>query len=99
MAERQVDDGRDLPELLARREFRAVHSLLDQADTSASLMRVAAIRQGSPLDPGKMIGAQASREQLEKILGYSEIGARKGPRSWRAASAAFSKATCRAATM
>ena len=33
-----------------------------------ALKRVEAIVQGNPLDPATMIGAQASREQLEKIL-------------------------------
>ena len=40
--------------------------------------RVKAIRQGSPLDPATMIGAQASNDQLEKILSYIEIGLGEG---------------------
>lgn len=43
-----------------------------------ALRRVAAIRQGSPLDPATMIGAQASSEQLEKILSYIDIGRQEG---------------------
>lgn len=43
-----------------------------------ALARVAAIRQGSPLDPSTMIGAQASSEQLEKILSYIDIGRQEG---------------------
>jgi len=43
-----------------------------------ALERVAAIRQGSPLDPATMIGAQASNEQLEKILSYIDIGRQEG---------------------
>ncbi|MDF2995649.1 MAG: aldehyde dehydrogenase [Xanthobacteraceae bacterium] len=43
-----------------------------------ALARVAAIRQGSPLDPATMIGAQASSEQLEKILSYIDIGRQEG---------------------
>ncbi|MEJ2457393.1 MAG: aldehyde dehydrogenase family protein [Novosphingobium sp.] len=39
-----------------------------------ALKRVAAIRQGSPLDMETMIGAQASEEQQKKILGYLDIG-------------------------
>jgi aldehyde dehydrogenase len=35
-----------------------------------ALKRVDAIVQGSPLDPATMIGAQASSEQMEKILSY-----------------------------
>ena len=43
-----------------------------------ALARVAAITQGSPLDPATMIGAQASSEQLEKILSYVDIGKQEG---------------------
>jgi aldehyde dehydrogenase len=43
-----------------------------------ALARVAAIRQGHPLDPATMIGAQASREQMEKILSYIDIGREEG---------------------
>src|SRR6202162_158515 len=39
-----------------------------------ALVRLAAIRQGDPLDPSTMIGAQASEEQQKKILQYIEIG-------------------------
>ena len=39
-----------------------------------ALKRVEAIVQGNPLDPATMIGAQASTEQLEKILSYIDIG-------------------------
>ncbi len=38
------------------------------------LARVGKVRQGNPLDPETMIGAQASNDQLEKILSYIEIG-------------------------
>lgn len=43
-----------------------------------ALKRVEAVRQGSPLDPSTMIGAQASSEQLEKILSYIDIGKQEG---------------------
>ncbi|WP_067738943.1 aldehyde dehydrogenase [Novosphingobium naphthalenivorans] len=43
-----------------------------------ALKRVAAIRQGSPLDMETMIGAQASAEQQEKILRYLDIGREEG---------------------
>src|SRR5215469_364908 len=43
-----------------------------------ALKRVGAIVQGSPLDPSTMIGAQASSEQLEKILSYIDIGKKEG---------------------
>ena len=43
-----------------------------------AVKRVAAIRQGNPLDVATMIGAQASSEQLEKILSYLDIGRQEG---------------------
>jgi aldehyde dehydrogenase len=43
-----------------------------------ALKRVAAIQVGHPLDPQTMVGAQASREQMEKILSYIDIGKQEG---------------------
>ncbi|OHX21588.1 aldehyde dehydrogenase [Chromobacterium sphagni] len=43
-----------------------------------ALKRVAAIRQGNPLDPATMIGAQASQEQMDKIQSYLAIGRDEG---------------------
>src|SRR6266571_218383 len=43
-----------------------------------ALKRVAAVKQGNPLDPSTMIGAQASGEQLEKILTYIDLGKQEG---------------------
>jgi aldehyde dehydrogenase len=43
-----------------------------------ALKRVNAVVQGNPLDPSTMIGAQASEEQLNKILGYIGIGREEG---------------------
>ena len=43
-----------------------------------ALKRVAAIKQGNPLDADTMLGAQASSEQLEKILSYLDIGKQEG---------------------
>jgi aldehyde dehydrogenase len=42
------------------------------------LPRVAAIKQGNPLDPNTMIGAQASQDQINKILSYMDIGQQEG---------------------
>jgi aldehyde dehydrogenase len=42
------------------------------------LERIAAIRQGNPLDLSTMIGAQVSTAQLEKIEGYVKIGLEEG---------------------
>ena len=42
------------------------------------MVRTKAIVQGNPLDTATMIGAQASNDQLEKILSYIEIGKQEG---------------------
>jgi len=42
------------------------------------LARVAAIKQGDPLDLSTMIGAQASKEQITKILSYLDLGKQEG---------------------
>ncbi len=43
-----------------------------------AIPRVEKIVQGNPLDPNTMLGAQASSEQLEKILSYIDIGRQEG---------------------
>jgi aldehyde dehydrogenase len=43
-----------------------------------AVARVAKIRMGHPLDPATMMGAQASRGQLEKILDYIDVGKQEG---------------------
>jgi aldehyde dehydrogenase len=43
-----------------------------------ALKRVAAIRQGNPLDTETMMGAQASAMQMDKILSYLEVGKQEG---------------------
>ena len=64
-----------------------------------AIERIKKIKQGHPLDPTTMIGAQASNDQLEKILAYIKIGKRRrSPRAERAASARSSMASWRAAT-
>ncbi|MBP6771838.1 MAG: aldehyde dehydrogenase family protein [Gemmatimonadaceae bacterium] len=40
--------------------------------------RVKKIKLGHPLDPSTMMGAQASNDQLEKILSYLDIGRQEG---------------------
>jgi aldehyde dehydrogenase len=42
------------------------------------IKRVEAIKQGNPLDTETMLGAQASNDQLEKILSYIDIGKAEG---------------------
>jgi aldehyde dehydrogenase len=43
-----------------------------------ALERVKLVKQGNPLDTDTMIGAQASNDQLEKILSYMDIGKQEG---------------------
>ncbi|GMA40745.1 acetaldehyde dehydrogenase ExaC [Mobilicoccus caccae] len=43
-----------------------------------AVKRVEAIRSGNPLDTDTMIGAQASQEQFDKIMGYLDIGRDEG---------------------
>jgi len=43
-----------------------------------ALERTRKIKQGNPLDTTTMIGAQASNDQLEKILSYIDIGKQEG---------------------
>src|SRR5579859_1954849 len=43
-----------------------------------AIKRTEAIKGGHPLDPSTMIGAQASNDQLEKILSYLDIGKKEG---------------------
>ncbi len=43
-----------------------------------AIKRVKAIRQANPLDKTTMMGAQASSEQMEKILSYIDIGKQEG---------------------
>ena len=45
---------------------------------SDCIERTKKVIQGNPLDTATMIGAQASNEQLEKILSYIEIGKAEG---------------------
>ncbi|MDX2199099.1 MAG: aldehyde dehydrogenase [Phycisphaerae bacterium] len=43
-----------------------------------AIKRTAAIKQGNPFDKSTMIGAQASNDQLEKIMSYIDIGRKEG---------------------
>jgi aldehyde dehydrogenase len=43
-----------------------------------AIARTEAVKQGNPLDTETMIGAQASNDQLEKILSYIDIGKAEG---------------------
>ena len=55
-----------------------IHEKIYERFMERALQRVADIKQGNPLDPTTMIGAQASSEQLEKILSYIDIGKQEG---------------------
>ncbi|MGJ5176434.1 aldehyde dehydrogenase [Bradyrhizobium oligotrophicum] len=55
-----------------------IHESIYERFMERALTRVGAIVQGSPLDPATMIGAQASSEQLDKILSYIDIGRQEG---------------------
>ncbi|MBN9590521.1 MAG: aldehyde dehydrogenase family protein [Alphaproteobacteria bacterium] len=55
-----------------------IHQSIYDRFIERAIRRVEAIVQGDPLDPATMIGAQASSEQLEKILSYLDIGRQEG---------------------
>ena len=55
-----------------------IHESIYDQFMERALARVAAIKQGSPLDGSTMLGAQASNDQLEKILSYFDIGRAEG---------------------
>src|SRR5271168_3998482 len=46
-----------------------------------AVARTQRIKQGHPLDASTMIGAQASNDQLEKILSYLDIGRQEGAKT------------------
>ncbi len=48
---------------------------------AAGVKRVENLRQGNPLDTDTQVGAQASNDQLEKILSYLNIGRQEGARA------------------
>src|SRR4051812_7000274 len=55
-----------------------IHESIYDRFMERALKRVKAIVQGDPLNPATMLGAQASSEQLEKILSYFDIGRQEG---------------------
>ena len=57
-----------------------VHESIYDEFMDRAIKRTKAIIQGDPFSTETMIGAQASKEQLEKILGYIEIGRNEGAR-------------------
>lgn len=55
-----------------------IHESIYDRFMERALKRVKAIKQDNPLDKSTMIGAQASTEQMEKILSYFDIGKQEG---------------------
>ena len=55
-----------------------VHESIYDEFMQRCIERVKAIKMGNPLDTDTMIGAQASSDQLEKILSYLDIGKQEG---------------------
>jgi aldehyde dehydrogenase len=55
-----------------------VHEKIFDEFMDRAVARVKAIKQGNPLDASTMLGAQASVDQLEKIMSYIDIGQREG---------------------
>ncbi len=55
-----------------------IHESIYDAFITRCLARIAAIKQGNPLDRETMMGPQVSTAQLEKIEGYVKIGRDEG---------------------
>jgi aldehyde dehydrogenase len=55
-----------------------IHESIYDRFMERAIARTEAIIQGDPLDPATMVGAQASGEQLEKIVSYIDIGRQEG---------------------
>ena len=55
-----------------------IHESIYDRFIERAIERVKAVKQGNPLDKSTMIGAQASSEQLEKILSYIKLGKEEG---------------------
>ena len=55
-----------------------IHASIYDEFMERCLERIRQIKQGNPLDPTTMLGAQVSSAQLEKIEGYVQIGRDEG---------------------
>lgn len=55
-----------------------IHESIYDEFMKRCIERVKAIKLGNPLDTDTMVGAQASSDQLEKILSYLDIGKKEG---------------------
>ena len=58
-----------------------IQSSIYDSFMSDAVARTEKIIQGNPLDTDTMIGAQASNDQLEKILSYLDIGKQEGAKA------------------
>jgi aldehyde dehydrogenase len=57
-----------------------VHEKIYDRFMERAIERTKKVKQGDPLEPTTMIGAQASNDQMEKILSYIKIGKDEGAR-------------------
>ncbi len=55
-----------------------IHESIYEPFMQRCLERIAAIKQGNPLDTETMMGAQASMEQMAKIISYLDLGQEEG---------------------
>ncbi|CAN6465158.1 unnamed protein product [Victoria cruziana] len=55
-----------------------VHEKIYDRFMEKAVARVARIKVGDPLDPSTQMGAQASEDQVRKILGYIDVGRAEG---------------------
>jgi len=55
-----------------------IHESIYDRFMERALARVKAIKQANPLDADTMLGAQASKQQFEKIMSYLDLGKKEG---------------------
>ncbi len=55
-----------------------IHESIYDRFMERAIKRVKAIKQANPLDPTTQIGAQASKQQFEKIMSYLDLGQKEG---------------------
>lgn len=55
-----------------------VHEAIYDRFMEQVVERIRTIKRGNPLDPDTMVGAQVSKEQYDKIMGYMAIGRDEG---------------------
>jgi aldehyde dehydrogenase len=55
-----------------------IHESIYDRFMERALARVKAIKQANPLDADTMVGAQASKQQFEKIMSYLDLGKKEG---------------------